>query len=531
MKKLLLKFSVLSVVLSALYSCNPIQPEFTFSPESPKAGQKVTFKNATVEEAESWNWTFGDGGFSLVKNTSYIYKKPGIYTITLMADSNKNYVKTQQITVYDTIPSIYVGSGTDTVSYFTAAKFSVLVYNPYAKTVTYDWTFPANAVSTDLDTQMKSDDKELNVFFTKKNNPETVYLKITVGDSVYNIQKKIFVKDVKSRSMLMALKNGNIHRQRIFDNGLETGFSTGISSGIHPFTIKAHSNQLFIFDAGTHVSLNPAELTGKAGDSKIRRIDMVNQNSETVVVNNADAGASHAFITGTVDNQYLYWTDPFNYVYRTNKTGQIGAFEWKGASQTTVPYYLAKADRLGYFGNGMANGQFNGGLLYYDFVYYWAKGGNGRGVYAFVNADILGADVTNGTPPAMGAILKDFAIRAFDIDQTNQKIYFSVTAPADKVGFWVANLSGTNPVRIDDAPMDDETKYITGIQVDNASNRVYWAYRAPVGTLQPYLNNNPTHRSGVKSVKLSKGNTVDKTIVYFAPDVEVYGITIDEVAK
>jgi hypothetical protein len=179
----------------------------------------------------------------------------------------------------------------------------------------------------------------------------------------------------------------------------------------------------------------------------------------------------------------------------------------------------------------MANGQFNGGLLYYDFVYYWAKGGNGRGVYAFVNADILGADVTNGTPPAMGAILKDFAIRAFDIDQTNQKIYFSVTAPADKVGFWVANLSGTNPVRIDDAPMDDETKYITGIQVDNASNRVYWAYRAPVGTLQPYLNNNPTHRSGVKSVKLSKGNTVDKTIVYFAPDVEVYGITIDEVAK
>jgi hypothetical protein len=45
------------------------------------------------------------------------------------------------------------------------------------------------------------------------------------------------------------------------------------------------------------------------------------------------------------------------------------------------------------------------------------------------------------------------------------------------------------------------------------------------------LNNNPTHRSGVKSVKLSKGNTVDKTIVYFAPDVEVYGITIDEVAK
>jgi PKD repeat protein len=76
MKKLLLKFSVLSVVLSALYSCNPILPEFTFSPESPKAGQKVTFTNATVEEAESWNWTFGDGGFSVVKNTSYIYKKP-----------------------------------------------------------------------------------------------------------------------------------------------------------------------------------------------------------------------------------------------------------------------------------------------------------------------------------------------------------------------------------------------------------------------------------------------------------------------
>jgi len=530
MKKLLAKFIVLSIVFTALYSCNPIHPDFTFSPENPKAGQKVTFTNTTVDESDIWNWTFGDGGYTVVKNTSYIYKKPGIYSITLMADSNKNYVKTKQITVYDTIPSVYIGTGTDTVSYFTSTKFSVLVYNPYSKTVKYEWTFPTSANSSDLENG-KSDDKELTVFFNKKNNKETVYLKITVGDSVYQVKKDFFVKDVKSRSMLMAYKNGDIHRQRIFENGLEVGFSTGIKSGIHPFNIKAHTNQLFIFDAGTHVSVNTADLTGKAGDGKIRRIEMTGQNSETVIVNNALAGASHGFLTGTVDNQYLYWTDPYNFIYRTNKNGQIGDFEWKGATQTSVPYYLVKADRLGYFGNGLANGQFNGGILYYDFVYYWAKGGSGKGVYAFVNTDILSADVVTGNPPATGAILKDFAIRAFDIDQINQKIYFSVTAPADQIGLWVANLSGANPVRIDDAPMDDASEYITGIQVDNATNMVYWAYRAPAGTSQAYLNSNPTHRSGVKSVKLSKGITVDKQITYFAPNVEVYGITIDEVIK
>ncbi|GAB1416865.1 hypothetical protein MASR2M117_22710 [Paludibacter sp.] len=137
------KFVYLVITVFTVFSCKtPIEPDFSFSPENPKAGQKVIFTNLTTE-GKSWNWAYGDGGKSTVKNPSYIYKKPGVYDITLMVDSNKNYLKVKQITVYDTIPTIYVEG--ESVKYFQTTQIKVLVYNPYNKAVTYDWIFSSNA--------------------------------------------------------------------------------------------------------------------------------------------------------------------------------------------------------------------------------------------------------------------------------------------------------------------------------------------------------------------------------------------------
>ena len=515
------------VILLAMVACETIDPDFTYSPEMPKAGEKITFTNLTGE-GEYWNWTYGDGGYSIVKNPTYTYKKPGVYDITLRVDSNDRYTVTKQIIVYDTIPSIYLER--DTVDYYQLNTFNVLVYNPYKLTITYDWTFPATAQGEGL-VNLHSDAAAPSVFFTENNVEETILLTVTVGDSVYQVSKTIYVQDVPTRSMLIAVKNGNILRQRIFDNGLEDAISIGVASGKHPFNIRTHNNQLFVFDAGTHVSTDPAELSGKAGDGSIRKIDFA-LGTSTEIIHNRNVEAVHGFYNGFVDASGVYWTDQSEFVYKLNSI--VCDFDWRGTSeaQTSVSYYLAKVDRLGYFNNGLAHNQLSGGFYFYDDVYFWAKGGTGKGLYRFVAGDILSAHVVGGeAQPAAGAILTDCAIRAFDIDHLNQKIYYSVTAPAEKIGLWVANLSGTNAVRIDDAPMDDATLYITGIEVDNYSNKVYWAYRAPDGLTESYFTANPTHRSGVKYVRLARNLNVDKDIRYFNAGVEAYGIALDEVAK
>jgi hypothetical protein len=79
--------------------------------------------------------------------------------------------------------------------------------------------------------------------------------------------------------------------------------------------------------------------------------------------------------------------------------------------------------------------------------------------------------------------------------------------------------------------MNSPVDFITGIVVDHVTNRVYWAYRAPEALNESYFQANPTHRTGVKSVRLARSNNVDKEIVYFAAGVAAYGIAIDEELK
>ncbi len=521
------------ILLASVFitSCKtPIEPDFSYSPEMPKAGEKVTFTNLT-EEAEYWNWTFGDGGKSTAKNPTYVFKKPGVYDVTLMADSNKNYVRTKQITIYDTIPSIYLES--DTVQYYQPATFSVLVYNPYSYDVSYEWTFSSNAHSEKI-TDRKSTAASLSVYFSHKNTLDTVNLIIAVGDKIDTISKIFYIEDVPARSILMAQKNGKILRQRMFEKGLETYTETSFLSGKHPFYIQALSNKLYVFDAGTHVSSVKSELDGKTGDGNIRVIDFATGN-ETEIIHNRNTAAIHGFYNGFVDGDDIYWTDFSEFVYKSPvSSGVLGAFDWRGDEdlQTSVGYYMVKTDRLGYFGNGLSKNQLSTGIRNYDNHYFWSKGGTGKGIYRFTGTDILSQNLTGaGVPPAAGSILNEFAIRSFTLDPLNQKVYFSVTAPAESIGFWVANISGTNAVRIDNAPMNSPVDFITGIVVDHVTNRVYWAYRAPDALNESYFQANPTHRTGVKSVRLSRSNNVDKEIVYFAAGVAAYGIAIDEELK
>jgi hypothetical protein len=339
----------------------------------------------------------------------------------------------------------------------------------------------------------------------------------------------------------MAQKNGSILRQRMFKNGIENYYQLSINSGKHPFNISIEGNDLYIFNAGSDVSGTMSLLNN--GDGAIRRVNMSN-NASTEIINNTNNFSRNGFFNGFVDKTNVYWTDYNNIVYRTSKDASLGQFEWKGSEdgQGTLPYYLVRAQRLGYYGKGL-EGQANTGIYVFDNAYFWAKGGTGRGIYRFTAADILTSNATSATAePAMGAILKEFAIRAFTIDELNAKLYFSVTAPADKAGLWVSGINGENAKQIEKVPVDAANLFITGIAVDNESNRVYWAYRSPesVGASVPsdgswteYYKKYPTHKSGVKMTPLVTNdlNIPSGLITYFLPDVEVYGLAIDKTRR
>lgn len=544
MKNSIVSFLTVCFLSLIIVACSDnVEADFSFSPEMPKRGERVTFTNLTTGdedwEAESWAWTFGDGGTSVSKSPVYTYKEAGKYTVKLMVDSSKHKVKTMQITVYDTIPTIY--TGVDSIKYYQNVTFSALAYNPYYGDVTYNWTFSENAVSDQL-TNGKTSDEEVTVFFNSKKANEIVRLHIIIEDEIdTTIVDTFYVHDVKAKSLLMAQKGNQILRQRIFGNLTEASESMNLFAGHHPFKLFANQDILYVFDAGSDISAKADWATDTSGDGNIRAINLTDK-TVTEIVHNSNMSAAHGFYQGFVDQNNIYWTDRSEFVYRSALGATLGAFTWKGSedSQTSVPYYLLKTDRIGYFGKGLSTGQFNGGFYYYDQVYFWAKGGSGRGIYRFLSTDILSVSATDATPvPTAGSILNEYAIRAFTIDELNRKIYFSVTAPADKVGFWVSDLNGRNAKRIDNAPLDNELLYITGIMVDNESNRVYWAYRspetigavAPVGGWEKYYNDNPTHRTGVKMATLANDFKSVGPIQYFAPGVAAYGIALDHGKK
>jgi len=539
MKNKLLQLSFIIIAAASFISCSDhIVPDFTISPEMPVCGQKVTFTNTTIGDEDwtgkYWNWTFGDDTKSISKSPTHIYKLPGKYTITMRVDSNDNYIKTKELIVYDSIPTIYTDD--DSVKYYQKTNISALVYNPYGYDITYKWTFSENAHSDSI-VNGSSTAAEFSVYFSKHDVNEIVKLHVTVGDSVYDVVDTIYIHDYKAKSLMMTQKNSNVLRQRIYFYGTEDAVATTIPSGKNGLNFCSRGNYAFLFNAGEQLSPSTTGL----GDGSIKVINLKTDQTSTVVSNSSSA-AAYTFYTGSVDNNYIYWADYQNYIYKLPVTAENQNFEWSGdATQPQKSYYVARANRLGYFGNGLANGQLNGGIAFCDGAYFWAKGGTGRGIYRFEQKDILNSDVTGaGTPPSFGAILTDFAIRAFAIDEINQKIYFSVTAPADKVGFWVANIGGSSPKRIDDAPVDDEMLYITGIAIDNESNRVYWAYRSPEtigaaapsgGSWETYYESYPTHRTGVKMAQLATLYKPAGAIEYFAPGVAAYGIALDEVKK
>lgn len=200
----------------ALAACKKVEVAFTISPDSPKAGEKVTFTNQS-SSGEDWAWSFGDGSTSTLKSPTHTYKKPGTYDVRLMIDNKKSLTVTKSITVIDTVPSYSCADTTFAI--YRDYTFTAQVYNPYNYDVQYLWYQPVSETLYQpqyfvvTDTTMAN--STLHLYFTRPMNGAGLGLRIILHGDTTIIEKNFLVNDQKTNSILMRTANGD-YRQRIF---------------------------------------------------------------------------------------------------------------------------------------------------------------------------------------------------------------------------------------------------------------------------------------------------------------------------
>ena len=212
---------ILLTICCALTACKKIDVNFIYSPDAPRAGEKVQFTNQS-SSGEDWEWTFGDGTTSTLKSPSHTYKRPGTYRVILKVDKKNSLTATKELTVYDTIPTFTCA---DTTFYiFKDYTFTACVYNPYNYDVKYEWYEPENPAGLAspymvvTDTTWKA--STLHLYFTRPMMPARLGLRIILNTDTTYIEKAFEVQDRETNSIAMLTPNG-YYRQRIFGDRAE----------------------------------------------------------------------------------------------------------------------------------------------------------------------------------------------------------------------------------------------------------------------------------------------------------------------
>ncbi|MBK5270901.1 MAG: PKD domain-containing protein, partial [Bacteroidia bacterium] len=88
---------------SQVYGQSPVA-NFTGSPLAGCSPIIINFQDLSTGNATSWNWDFGNGNTSTLKNPVASYFTPGTYTITLTAtnaNGSDTLTRSQYISVYE----------------------------------------------------------------------------------------------------------------------------------------------------------------------------------------------------------------------------------------------------------------------------------------------------------------------------------------------------------------------------------------------------------------------------------------------
>ena len=311
------KTYLLLTICCALMACKKIEVDFSFSPEEPRAGQLVSFSNLS-SSGEDWEWTFGDGSTSTLKNPTHTYRQPGKYMASLKVDKKKSLTASKEITIYDTIPT-FVAS--DSVfSIYQDYTFTANIYNPYNYEIKYQWAIPQNtgdgicAVVTD--TTMTN--STLHLYFVQPMFPAVIELTMTVNGVDVFVRKEYNVDDTPAHSVLMRTDEFD-YRQRIFGDRAEFPWpdlegSAAVLLDIEQDTMQTYNGHTFYLSdmvaidgiLGFHIA-NRKLYYRATGGLWVANIDGANK----VQIDSTDCAA----MTLDLEDNRIYWANEFGVWY------------------------------------------------------------------------------------------------------------------------------------------------------------------------------------------------------------------------
>ncbi len=420
----------LTTYLTLLLACfllacqNDNTVDFSYTPDSPRAGESIRFSNLT-KEGEEWKWTFGDGGESTVQSPTKVYREAGTYTITLQVDDKKYRTCTKTITVLDTVPQI--ACSVDTLQYYQTATFRVNFYNPNVEPVTYKWTLPESAVVTNGNAESAA----VSAYFTDKDTDITVSLVLTIGTTTHTLKAIYRVEDAPATALLGVTADGQLLRQRLYANGMETPVALDVTKDYLADTkaIVLHKDELYILGTGIHA---------------------LNLKTQTMQTLNSEA---HPLAGCVEPSSYtLYWADAAT-IHNLHVVVLTDRELATTSELTDFPHTAISA------------------IAQYTSLYLVA---GDKGIYRFRESDI-----NSGVAPATAPILSDYAISHLAVDAIARKLYFIANG-----ALYVSNVDGAYPVQL--------AAQAAALTLDNATNRIYYATSEGVSYLPLVQSQNNT---------------------------------------
>ena len=303
-----LLFGLLALMLWGV-SCQKHTYDFSYSPNSPKAGQTVTFSNLS-DAGENWVWAFGDGKKSTLKNPTHVYTEAGTYVVELMVDSTKSRTISHVLEVQDSIPTIYVAS--DIVPQYSPITIKASYYNPTKATVTYSWEVDEQLFVI-TDGELTSD--SITGYYTDFGKTTDIRLTITIGSKTTIAERTLTLTDNMAPSLLMQTSNGTLWRQRIYDGIYEVAKTfDGEQSLIEPA-----NDSTATLNGVTYDIHNMPVLTDK--DVKALQVDAINRKLYVILddglyIANANGDALTRIMETTAytllidgERNTIYWSD------------------------------------------------------------------------------------------------------------------------------------------------------------------------------------------------------------------------------
>lgn len=490
-------------------------------------------------------WTFGDGTTAQGDVVSHVYDKAGTYIVTLAIEdaSGKVRSKKQPCMITDIKPLMTINpfEGEICEVLTTKVSFDVELPNPKQRKEDYLWIFPKGTTTLD-GTVIETSTERLpgEVIFSNVGS-QTVRLQTRLDgrlleEASINVQVG-YNEEVPT--LYYAVKGGNLMALKLVEDAPQemeiAPYDLAVSAGQHAFCLLFADSLLYMLDCGKQFYyVDDADAV--LGDGKISVIAKDGSKVETMISNVGQAAFDDPFY-GYIEGKYMYYANRNTGIIQVPLTDRNKMY-----SASEYPYYVQHTT-LEYYNNGLNYGAISGNIGKINNTWYWCKYCLNKGIYRFCDSDILKTPITQGAKaPKAGIALSSIGVKSYVYNNKTGEFFFTVIdegyntiyrcpslAKMDSIGNKKANLvpyklqheSGLAlEVNISGKPAayegtTSEPVGITELALDETTGAVYFGYRS---TGDP---------ANVPS-GLMKYNPVTEKIETVIPNVDIYGVTINQ---